>query len=162
MKMYGKISGFALSCLILFAACSKTDDNINRCVPLNVPASSQDQTNLQAYISANAISAVADPRGFFYIIHRNGDTTNRPTVCSSVRVGYTGRLTNGNQFDAAANSAFQLGNLILGWQEGIPLIGEGGSITLYIPPSLGYGSTPKTGIPANSILVFTIDLLDVL
>ena len=41
------------------------------------------------------------------------------------------------------------------------LIAPGGSITLYLPPSLAYGSTAVGSIPANSILVFTIDLLAV-
>ena len=64
-------------------------------------------------------------------------------------------------FDSGNNVQFNLSGLIIGWQEGIPLIAPGGSITLYLPPSLAYGSTAVGSIPANSILVFTIDLLAV-
>jgi FKBP-type peptidyl-prolyl cis-trans isomerase FkpA len=54
-----------------------------------------------------------------------------------------------------------LGQLIVGWQKGLPLISSGGKITLYIPPSLGYGSAAAGSIPANSILIFDIELISV-
>jgi len=73
-------------------------------------------------------------------------------------VNYGGKFTNGTQFDAANNVPFQLSRLVIGWQEGIPLIGTGGSITLYLPPSLGYGSADYGDIPGNSILIFDISL----
>ena len=57
--------------------------------------------------------------------------------------------------------SFQLKNLIIGWQKGIPLIQKGGSIRLYIPPSMGYGSKSSSSIPANSTLIFDIDLVGV-
>ncbi|MEN9448088.1 MAG: hypothetical protein RJA25_1378, partial [Bacteroidota bacterium] len=44
------------------------------------------------------------------------------------------------------------------WQEGIPLIGKGGKIKLLIPSALGYGTTAHGAIPANSILIFDIQL----
>jgi len=80
-----------------------------------------------------------------------------------------GRLTNGTVFDqspAGGTKTFTLGGLIPGWQKGIPLISSGGKITLYIPPSLGYGSVDVKQnniviIPANSILIFEIDLVAV-
>ncbi|HAD33478.1 MAG TPA: FKBP-type peptidylprolyl isomerase, partial [Chitinophagaceae bacterium] len=55
--------------------------------------------------------------------------------------------------------SFGLDGLIVGWQEGIPLIGAGGKIKLYLPPSLAYGSNANGNIPANSSLIFDIDLL---
>ena len=62
-------------------------------------------------------------------------------------------------FDSGNGVSFGLNQLIVGWQEGIPLIAPGGSITLYLPPSLAYGAQAQQGIPANSILVFQIDLI---
>ena len=162
MSFSNKLSLLGICAALFLLSCSKTDDNTVRCAPVIATAPSSEVTALQAYLSANAISAVGDSRGFFYVIHRNGDTSRRPTVCSKIRISYTGRLTNGQQFDAQGSIDFILGNLILGWQEGLPLIGEGGSITLYIPPSLGYGSQAREKIPANSILVFSIDLLAIL
>jgi FKBP-type peptidyl-prolyl cis-trans isomerase FkpA len=74
-------------------------------------------------------------------------------------VKYTGRLTNGSVFDSSTGATFALANLITGWQQGIPYIGKGGKITLYLPPSLGYGSQASGSIPANSILIFEIELI---
>jgi FKBP-type peptidyl-prolyl cis-trans isomerase FkpA len=61
---------------------------------------------------------------------------------------------------------FVLGTLIDGWKIGVPLIKKGGQIRLYIPPSLGYGSSDvrdnqgRVIIPGNSILIFDITLID--
>ena len=86
-----------------------------------------------------------------------------PTVCNRVTVRYSGRLTSGAVFDSNLTGiSFTLGQLIVGWQKGIPLIRPGGKITLYVPPSLGYGAAgaPPT-IPANAYLIFDIDLVAV-
>ncbi|MHB1837939.1 MAG: FKBP-type peptidyl-prolyl cis-trans isomerase [Solirubrobacteraceae bacterium] len=87
------------------------------------------------------------------------------TASSTVTVQYVGVLyANGKQFDASWNDgagkpvSFPLSGVIKGWQEGIPGMRVGGRRELIIPPSLGYGSTPQAKIPANSTLVFVIDL----
>jgi FKBP-type peptidyl-prolyl cis-trans isomerase FkpA len=152
---------FLLLCAALSVfSCTKSDTN--RCLTeVSVNADSTESANLKAYLAAKGVSATADPRGFYYVVTNPGDTTLRPTVCSSIRVSYTGRLTNNQQFDASNYAVLNLNGLVLGWQEGLPHIGKGGSIILYLPPSLGYGATATTSVPANSVLVFWIDLLDV-
>ena len=143
---------------VCFASCDKSTND--RCARVGTTAPSSEVFTLQSYLSSNGINAVSDERGFFYIINSPGSDLH-PSVCSNVTVTYTGRLTNGAQFDARNGEPFSLSGVIAGWQEGVPLIGKGGSITLYLPPSLGYGSQAQTGVPANSILVFQIDLVDV-
>lgn len=86
----------------------------------------------------------------------------------SVTVNYVGALTNGTVFDASANHGtagftFTLGagQVIKGWDQGIVGMKEGGKRTLLIPASLAYGDQAVVTIPANSALVFQVELLKV-
>jgi FKBP-type peptidyl-prolyl cis-trans isomerase len=87
----------------------------------------------------------------------------------TVTVNYVGALTNGTVFDASANHGttgftFNLGagQVIKGWDQGIVGMKEGGKRTLIIPASLAYGSQAVGNvIPANSALVFEVELLKV-
>jgi FKBP-type peptidyl-prolyl cis-trans isomerase FkpA len=144
---------WALLLPVFVVSCKKEDS----CPEVKIKAPDAEIAALRTYISGNSITATEDPRGFFYTINSAGTGSN-PTACSGVSVNYTGKLTNGTQFDSGNNVSFNLSQLIIGWQEGIPLIKAGGAITLYLPPSLAYGSNAVGGIPANSILIFTITL----
>ena len=93
------------------------------------------------------------------------------TTGDSVTVNYVGALTNGTVFDASANHqetangfTFNLGagQVIKGWDQGIVGMKEGGKRTLIIPASLAYGPQAVGDIiPANSALVFQVELLKV-
>jgi peptidylprolyl isomerase len=82
---------------------------------------------------------------------------------AKVKVHYTGWLTNGDIFDSSVVRKepieFGLDGLIKGWQEGIPGMKVGGVRRLKIPPELAYGAKEKGKIPANSVLVFEIEVL---
>jgi FKBP-type peptidyl-prolyl cis-trans isomerase FkpA len=83
---------------------------------------------------------------------------------NTVTVKYNGYLVNGSSFDANATGfKFKLGNseVIKGWDEGVAGMKVGGSRKLVIPPDLAYGSTAVGSIPANSILVFTVQLISI-
>ena len=115
-----------------------------------------------------SISATQDNSGFFYKINNPGSNPFVSNLCSNITLTYKGKFFNGTVFDSTAAGAvtnFQLGQLIVGWQKGIPLIKKGGDIDLYIPPSLGFGAAPRTGgpvtIPANSYLVFNVHIVDI-
>jgi FKBP-type peptidyl-prolyl cis-trans isomerase FkpA len=155
MKEMKKILTFIVIAVIaIITGCSKKDSG---CPSVNISAPDTEVANLKAYLDAKNISAIADARGFFYTIKTAGSAA-KPTVCQTVAVAYVGKLTNGQTFDSSTNATFPLSTLITGWQEGIPLIGTGGSIVLYLPPSLAYGNRSAGSIPANSNLIFTIDL----
>lgn len=154
-----------LWCLVLIScclgACSKkkceySDDGT--VAPL------AEQQLVKAYLDSAGIVATLHERGFYYKIDTPG-TGSTPGECSEITVAYTGTLTNGQVFDQQSSYATELSNLIDGWQQGVPLIRKGGEIWLYIPPSLGYGqqsvTTSTKTIPASSILIFDIHLLDV-
>jgi FKBP-type peptidyl-prolyl cis-trans isomerase FkpA len=142
---------------LMAGSCQPGDTTPCTATTVTTKAPASEVALLKQYIDASKITATADDRGFYYTIQKPG-TGAKPTVCSNVTVNYTGKLTDGSTFDSGNGISFGLNQLILGWQEGIPLIAPGGSITLYLPPSLAYGSAAQNGIPANSILVFTIDL----
>jgi FKBP-type peptidyl-prolyl cis-trans isomerase FkpA len=148
-----------LLCGMVITSCSKKEEEA-RCADVTITAPAAEVTNLRTFIQQSNITAVEDPRGFFYTIDAAGNGT-KPSSCSVVTVNYVGKLTNGTTFDSGNNVKFSLSSLITGWQEGIPLIAPGGSITLYLPPSLAYGSRAAGTIPANSNLIFKIDLLKV-
>jgi peptidylprolyl isomerase len=95
-------------------------------------------------------------------------TGSTATSGSTVTVNYVGALyRNGNVFDASwkrkqtFTTQLSTSAVIPGWVKGISGMKVGGRRVLIIPPSLGYGSTAQSGIPANSTLVFVVDLLNV-
>jgi FKBP-type peptidyl-prolyl cis-trans isomerase FkpA len=84
---------------------------------------------------------------------------------------YTGWLYQNGQRGAKFDSSVDrgkpfefplgMGAVIKGWDEGVAGMKVGGKRTLIIPPDLGYGGNPRTGIPAYSTLIFEVDLLAV-
>lgn len=141
---------------ILFASCVKSENNQN-CDEPTAKAIASEVTALKTYIDSNHISAVEEPRGFYYHIDSVG-TGATPGQCSTLVIDYSLKLTTGATVESNNDVQFLLSDLILGWREGLPLIKEGGAITLYLPPSLAYGSRASGPIPANSILIFNIRL----
>lgn len=114
--------------------------------------------SIEEYVAQNNLTTQVTASGMHVIIHEAG-TDPKPTRSSNITINYDGYLLNGNGFDSGNGVTFPLSNLILGWQEGIPLIGTGGSITLIIPPSLAYGSRGSGSIPPNTPIGFDIDLI---
>lgn len=121
-----------------------------------------DMEKIENYLADNNLTATSTPSGLYYIITEEG-TGNHPTLQSTVTVKYKGTLLNGKVFDQTTGNntaTFPLEKLILGWQEGIPLLKKGGKGTFFCPSDLGYGSRRVGDIPANSVLIFEIELVD--
>ena len=121
-----------------------------------------DEEIILQYILDNNLNAEPTGSGLYYVVNStgNGDV---PNINSIVTVAYKGTLTDGTIFDQSSSSGatFPLSNVIQGWQEGIPLFSEGGSGILLIPSVLGYGNQAIGSIPANSVLIFEVTLLNV-
>jgi FKBP-type peptidyl-prolyl cis-trans isomerase len=85
----------------------------------------------------------------------------------TVTVHYIGTLLNGTKFDSSydRNQPFTFrigaGEVIAGWDQGVPGMKVGGKRRLTIPPSLGYGNQQVGPIPPNSTLVFEIVLVSI-
>lgn len=118
---------------------------------------------IEAYLTENNIEAEVHKSGIRYVINNQGDG-QKPSLCNQVTVSYQGRLlSDGSIFDNSGGAvAFSLNRLILGWQLGIPLLKEGGDITLYIPSVYGYGSSGSgNDIPPHANLIFDVSLVRV-
>ena len=76
---------------------------------------------------------------------------------------YTGWLLDGTQFDSSwdrgTSSSFSLDEVIAGWKQGLAGHTVGSQVLLVVPPDLGYGNKDSGKIPANSTLVFVVDIL---
>ncbi len=89
------------------------------------------------------------------------------SASDKVTVHYTGTLLDGTIFDSSrsrgAPFAFTLGagEVIKGWDEGVAGMRVGGTRKLTIAPDFGYGDRAVGPIPANSILIFEVELLEV-
>lgn len=121
--------------------------------------------DIEDYIANNNLTVESDTVNgivFFYDIQRPGGAA-RPNIESDITIIYEGRETNDVVFDmtpADTTSRFPLSRLIPGWQVGIPLIGAGGQITLYLPSQLGYGVRGAgDAVCPNSDLIFDVELV---
>jgi len=106
--------------------------------------------------------------GLQYEVIKEGNPNGKqPTLESTVKVHYEGKLLNGNIFDSSIQRGepieFPLNNVIVGWKEGLQLMKEGAKYKLYIPANLAYGEQEMPGgqIPPNSTLVFDVELIEV-
>jgi FKBP-type peptidyl-prolyl cis-trans isomerase FkpA len=127
-----------------------------------------EQKNIESYLTQNGLTGVKTAAGMYLVTEKEG-TGKQPVNGSTVRVNYTGKLLNGQQFDSSLSPGrepFEFvigqGSVIRGWDEGIPYFKEGGKGKLFIPSTLGYGEQGMgSQIPPNSILVFDIELVEV-
>jgi hypothetical protein len=107
-------------------------------------------------------SAVTTASGLVYEDLQVGDGAT-VKAGDTVSVHYTGWLQDGTKFDSSIDrgqpSTFTLGQVIQGWNEGVVGMQVNGTRLLVIPPSLGYGSTANGSIPANSTLIFEVQLV---
>ena len=110
---------------------------------------------------------ITTPAGLKYIDEVVG-TGKTPKTGDKVKVHYTGTLEDGTKFDSSLdrNQPFEfplgVGRVIKGWDQGIASMKVGGKRKLIIPPELAYGTRAVGSIPANSILFFDVELIEVI
>lgn len=112
-------------------------------------------------LSAWGINATKHPSGIRYTLDQG--TGDSPTLADNMTVNYAGRLLGATEnFDSGENVTFSLSSLIPGWQVIMPLVKEGGSVTMYLPSSFAYGKNGSgTAVPPNANLIFDVDLIEV-
>ncbi|EJF99549.1 FKBP-type peptidyl-prolyl cis-trans isomerase [Flavobacterium sp. F52] len=150
----------ALFTLTLFISCANSEKDTPATPPKDY--TQENDKEIKDYLTKNNLTATKSESGLYYIINEPG-TGAQPTASSKVTVAYKGYFTNGNIFDQSNSSGitFPLSEVIKGWTEGIPYFKEGGSGVLLIPSHLAYGSYPRPGIPAGSVLIFDVKLIKV-
>lgn len=154
--------------LLWLAGCSKLECNKE---VSSDKIQAVDQTQLQAditaidtYLTANNIKDVqTEPNGIRYVILKaaSGGT---PCLENQVTTIYEGKLMSTlKTFDSSQGQgrSFILNQVILGWQIMFTTFPKGTKATMYIPSGYAYGGTANGSIPANSNLIFTIELLGI-
>lgn len=184
LPRHGVLLAAALSC-VFAVACGDDDDNQlpppeyplpewNTFVP--TPATGTPQEQIDRFVAANDIDTTVTASGLVYTIQDEGDGV-MPSPTDTILAHYVGYLVDGTVFDAST-ARLPLGadgrtgelvgrpirGLIPAWEEGIPLLREGGRMWMLARPSVAYGNrgVPTRGIDASTVLVFEIELLEVI
>ncbi|MCL2801983.1 MAG: FKBP-type peptidyl-prolyl cis-trans isomerase [Treponema sp.] len=95
----------------------------------------------------------------------NQTTGEKPTINSEVRVNYTGTYIDGRIFESSRDEAgtnIPMEFLIEGLSEGIMLMSPGSIYRFFIPSNLAYGREGLHGVPPNSTVIFSIELLEII
>ncbi len=112
----------------------------------------------------NAADVIELESGMVYRVLTEG-FGDIPTNKDRVVVHYTGKLIDGTVFDSSVGrgepSKFMVGSVIQGWQEALQLMKVGSKWELVIPSNLAYGERATGNIPANSTLIFEVELLGI-
>ena len=120
-----------------------------------------EEVEFAASLGINLAAMTKTASGLYYEDIEVG-TGERAVATHFVRIAYTGWLTNGEVFDSHDNFEFRLGAglVVPGFDEGVGMR-VGGVRRIIIPPALGYGSQESEAVPANSIMIFRIELLEI-
>ena len=122
----------------------------------------------QDFLAANAKKegVVTTESGLQYKVIKKGESEAHPTVQDRVKVHYHGTLIDGTVFDSSVDrstpATFGVGQVIKGWQEGIPLMTPGSKYIFYIPHELAYGTRAAGAkIKGGSALIFEVELFEI-
>lgn len=112
--------------------------------------------------SAEGVKVTAS--GLQYKVEKEGEGKT-PSKTDTVKAHYKGTLIDGTQFDSSYDrgqpAEFPVQGVIPGWSEALQMMKVGSKYKLFIPPELAYGASGRPGIPANSVLVFEVELVDI-
>lgn len=118
---------------------------------------------IQKFVMKSGLNYEKSESGLYYLIEKEGEG-EFIKFTDEVSFRYTGKLLSGKTFDGRYKRTpitFEVSKLIEGWKEGMMYLKKGGKAKLIVPPTLGYGDNQLPEIPANSILYFEIEVVDV-
>lgn len=125
-------------------------------------AVAQSGTNEQ-FLEWNAQQAgvVTTASGLQYKVLEAGEG-GKPTDADVALISYKGTLRDGTVFDENNRAPLPVAQVVPGFSEGLKQMQKGGKYRLWIKPELGYGERQTGPIPANSLLVFDVELIEFL
>jgi FKBP-type peptidyl-prolyl cis-trans isomerase len=147
--------GCVLGLLFFFSSCLKNSDP----APSLFDQWVRDTTAIGEYIRTNKIPALKDPSGIYFVIQSPG-TGFPPRISSSVSFTYTGKLMNGTQF-GQGNSNGLVSGFNDGFRAALTLMQKGTKATFYIPSVYADGSPGTATVPANTNMIYEIDMINV-
>jgi peptidylprolyl isomerase len=161
-----------LIAVLCLCGCSKSSTTVDQTTPAatpTAPAAPAAPAGLTvapaATPPANNGDMITTASGLKYMVMKKGAGTVSPKPTDTVKVHYQGTLLNGTVFDSSIQrgepAVFPLDRVIPGWTEGLQLMKVGDKFKFEIPANLAYGSRSLSGIPANSTLVFEVELLEI-
>ena len=104
---------------------------------------------------------VTTASGLQYQVLSKGDGGATPTDADVALINYKGTLRDGKLFDQNQRAPLPVAGVVPGFAEALKLMSRGSKYRLWIPPELGYGAQPQgEAIPANSVLVFDVEMID--
>ena len=138
-----------------------------------------EKEQLAQYVADKKLKAIPDEEGLYIVVNKKGNGP-KVEINRQVAINYTGRLLNGKVFDTSVESVakengifdpgrkyeplpYRVGekSLIKGWEKGVINQPAGSKLTLIMPSALGYGPIENGPIPANSPLIFDIEIVSV-
>ena len=123
--------------------------------------------NMQFFIdNKKNVEVVEIEPGLQYLVINQGDASGpNPELNQTITAHFHGTLTNGEVFWSSLDTEpleIELSKLIIGCQKAISLMKKGDKWMVYIDPTMAYGEEGRPGIPSNSILIFEIELLEII
>jgi len=136
--------GVVLACIAAFLLARQGDDFLTR--------------------NARAAGVMTTPSGLQYkVLQPGAPGAAKPTDSDVALVNYEGKLLNGTTFDKSQQpTPMPVTGVVPGFSEALKLMPKGAKYRVWIKPTLAYGAEAKGPIPANSTLVFDIELIDFL
>lgn len=144
--------------MVVAAGCNKTAVTLTAEEQL-----ARDIELIDQYVAEKGLTVVRLENGLRYVMTFTGDGPT-PTKDNCFTMKYVGRVLNAEEeFDSSGEAGYKapLKSQISGIQIMLKLMPVGSKATVFMPSALGYATTPRTGIPANSVLHFDLELLSI-
>ena len=157
----------ALAMVVFASACTKKTEETKTETTTTTTQSAPTGATTNAQTSASPAAGAAQTAPKVEMQDSVVGKGAEAVINKAVTVHYTGTLKDGTKFDSSVDRkepfTFTLGagQVIKGWEQGIVGMKVGGKRKLTIPPDLAYGANAVGAIPANSTLIFDVELLEV-